>query len=77
MIFTQTHFSNKLNTLKGTVTEYSNLGPILMVDVNVGLPFQAAVTKRGFMEMCLRRGKQVWLCFSPDSVRSLGSKYVL
>ena len=64
--------SDTLNVVKGVVVDYVDLGPIVTVDVDVGLLVKATVTKRQFIEMCLHQSNDVWLSFAPESVKILG-----
>jgi ABC-type Fe3+/spermidine/putrescine transport system ATPase subunit len=64
--------SDTLNVVKGVVVDYVDLGPIVTVDVDVGLLVKATVAKRQFIEMCLHQSNDVWLSFAPESVKILG-----
>jgi molybdate transport system ATP-binding protein/molybdate/tungstate transport system ATP-binding protein len=64
--------SDKLNIAKGVVVDYADLGPIVTVDVDVGLLVKAVVAKRQYLEMHLDQSDDVWLSFAPESVKILG-----
>jgi ABC-type Fe3+/spermidine/putrescine transport system ATPase subunit len=63
--------SDNLNVAKGVVVDYADLGPVVSVDVDVGLLVNAVVAKRQFLEMLLGQS-EVWLSFAPESVKILG-----
>jgi molybdate/tungstate transport system ATP-binding protein len=62
------------NFFEGTVKEYTNLGSVIEVTVNVGLILKALIGKRAFLELNLSEGKHVHVGFNTASVRivSLG-----
>jgi ABC-type Fe3+/spermidine/putrescine transport system ATPase subunit len=64
--------SERLNVAKGVVVDYVDLGPIVTVDVDVGLLIKAVVAKRQYLEMRLDQSDEVWLSFAPESVKILG-----
>jgi ABC-type Fe3+/spermidine/putrescine transport system ATPase subunit len=64
--------SERLNVAKGVVVDYADLGPIVTVDVDVGLLVKAVVAKRQYLEMRLDQSDEVWLSFAPESVKILG-----
>jgi ABC-type Fe3+/spermidine/putrescine transport system ATPase subunit len=64
--------SGRLNVAKGVVVDYADLGPIVTVDVDVGLLVKAVVAKRQYLEMRLDQLDEVWLSFAPESVKVLG-----
>jgi molybdate/tungstate transport system ATP-binding protein len=64
--------SDRLNVAKGVIVDYVDLGPIVTVDVDVGLLIKAAVAKRQYLEMCLDQSDEVWLSFAPEAVKILG-----
>ena len=57
------------NFFEGTVKEYTNLGPVVEVTVNVGLVLKALIDKRSFLELNLSEGKRVHAGFKVASVR--------
>jgi ABC-type Fe3+/spermidine/putrescine transport system ATPase subunit len=57
------------NFFEGPVREYTNLGPIVEVTVNVGLILKAIIGKRSFLELNLFEGKRVHVGFKTASVR--------
>jgi molybdate/tungstate transport system ATP-binding protein len=63
--------SDNLNVAKGAVVDYADLGPIVSVDVDVGLLVKAVVAKRQFLETLLDQS-EVWLSFAPELVKILG-----
>jgi molybdate/tungstate transport system ATP-binding protein len=64
--------SDKLNVAKGVVVDYADLGPLVTVDVDVGLLVKAVVAKRQYLEMHLDQSDDVWLSFAPELVKILG-----
>jgi ABC-type Fe3+/spermidine/putrescine transport system ATPase subunit len=64
--------SDKLNVAKGVVVDYTDLGPIVTVDVDVGLLIKAVVVKRQYLDMHLDQSDDVWLSFAPELVKILG-----
>jgi molybdate/tungstate transport system ATP-binding protein len=64
--------SDRLNVAKGVVVDYADLGPIITVDVDVGLLVKATVAKRQYLAMRLGQSGEVWVSFAPDSVKILG-----
>lgn len=63
--------SDKLNVAKGVIVDYADLGPIVSVEVDVGLLVKAVVAKRQYLEMHLDQS-EVWLSFAPELVKILG-----
>ena len=61
--------SGRWNSLEGKVQEYTNLGSVVEVDVDVGLLLRISIDKRTFLELNLIEGKSVWVAFKPESVR--------
>ena len=59
------------NVLKGVITDYSDLGPVVTVSVDVGVVLNVDVSKNQFMELGLADDDVVWLHFSPGSVKVL------
>jgi molybdate/tungstate transport system ATP-binding protein len=62
------------NFFEGTVKEYTNLGPVVEVTVNVGLVLKALIDKRSFLELNLSEGKCVHVGFKAASVRIVSIK---
>ncbi|PVX24710.1 MAG: ABC transporter [Candidatus Bathyarchaeum sp.] len=73
------HFSqirdNAINVLKGTIIEFVDQGPNVSLLVDAGLPFQALMTKRFFVEKNLEIGQNVWLTFESESVKVIQHKW--
>jgi molybdate/tungstate transport system ATP-binding protein len=59
------------NIVKGIIEDYTDLGPVIVVTVNVGPLMKAVITKRSFLEMQLDRNKEVWLAFDAKSLKFL------
>jgi molybdate/tungstate transport system ATP-binding protein len=57
------------NFFEGTVKEYTNLGPVVEVTVDVGLVLKALIGKRSFLELNLSEGKRVHVGFNAASVK--------
>jgi ABC-type Fe3+/spermidine/putrescine transport system ATPase subunit len=64
--------SDKLNVARGAVVDYTDLGPIVTVDVDIGLLVRAVVVKRQYLDMRLDQSDEVWLSFAPELVKILG-----
>jgi len=63
--------SGYYNVAKGKIVDYADLGPMVVVDVDIGLPVKVIVSKRQYLEMQLGRSDDVWLSFAPESVKIL------
>ena len=61
--------SDILNVASGLIVDYVDLGPIIALDVDAGLPVRTIVTKRQFLEMQLGQAEQVWVSFAPEAVK--------
>jgi hypothetical protein len=48
-----------------------DIGPVVLVTVNVGVLLKAVVAKRVFLEMQLDRNGEVWLVFDIESLKFL------
>jgi molybdate/tungstate transport system ATP-binding protein len=59
------------NVFKGTIIEYADMGPFVMLTADAGLVLKAIVTKSSFMENALETGQEVWLRFKDDAVKIL------
>ena len=51
------------NVLRASILDYTDLGPIVMMDTNAGLPMKVVLAKSSFIEKGLETGKEVWLKF--------------
>jgi molybdate/tungstate transport system ATP-binding protein len=63
--------SADLNVLRGEITDYTDLGPILTLKVDAGILIKATMTKRAFFEARLDRGQDVAVAFKSSSVKIL------
>ena len=61
--------SDEWNSLQGKVREYTNLGPVVEVAIDVGLMLKTFIDKRSFLELNLIGGKSVHVTFKADSVK--------
>lgn len=59
------------NSFKGRIEDYTDIGPVVLVTVNVGLLLKAVVAKRSFLEMQLDRDEEVWLVLDAKSLKFL------
>jgi len=59
------------NTFRGLIEDYTDIGPVILVTVDVGLLLKALVAKRSFLEMKLDRNEEVWLVFDAKSLKFL------
>ena len=57
------------NVLRASILDYTDLGPIVMMDTNAGLPMKVVLAKSSFIEKGLETGKEVWLKFKVTSVK--------
>jgi molybdate/tungstate transport system ATP-binding protein len=57
------------NVFRASILDYTDLGPIVMMDVNAGLPMKVVVAKSSFVEKGLETGKEVWLRFKGTAVK--------
>jgi len=64
-------FSSHMNVLSGSVADYVDMGPIVIVSVDSPIKVKAAVNKGSFLELNPDRGTQVWLSFKPENVKIL------
>jgi len=64
-------FSSYMNVLSGSVTDYTDMGPIVTVSVDSPIRVKAAVNKGSFLELNPDRGTKVWLSFKPENVKIL------
>lgn len=60
--------SSARNCFKGTVIGIYQEGPIVRVEVDIGIPLISIVTKRSKEEMNLVQGKEVYLTFKASAV---------
>ncbi len=66
--------SSARNSFRGRVVEVEDMGALISLSVDVGIPFRALVTKRSFTDMGLRVGSEVYLTFKASSVRLIRAK---
>jgi len=61
--------SSMRNVLKGKISDYIDMGSLvnLIIEVNM-VPFVVLITKRSFVEMGLRRGKEIYIAFKASAV---------
>ena len=59
------------NVLRANILDYTDLGPIVMMDTNAGLPIKVALAKSSFIEKELEAGKEVWLKFKYSSIKTI------
>jgi molybdate transport system ATP-binding protein/molybdate/tungstate transport system ATP-binding protein len=60
--------SSARNSFRGKIQDISDTGVIVRITVDVGIPFVAAITRRSFDDMGLRRGEEVFLTFKSVDV---------
>jgi len=72
-VTTEAPVSEETNSFEGKVRDYTNLGPIVEVVVDIGLKFKAFIDKRSFIELNLIEGKNVHIAFRTDSVKIVGA----
>jgi molybdate/tungstate transport system ATP-binding protein len=59
------------NVLKASIIEYADLGSMVMVKADAGLLLNVAISKNSFIEKELETGKQVWLSFKDNTVKTM------
>jgi ABC-type Fe3+/spermidine/putrescine transport system ATPase subunit len=59
------------NVLKASIIEYADLGSMVMIKADAGLLLNVAISKNSFIEKELETGKQVWLNFKDNTVRTI------
>jgi len=64
--------SSARNCLKGRVTEIMDMGTIMRVMVDCGIPFAVNITRESCMEMGISIGKEVYLIFKAQNVNLFG-----
>ena len=60
-----------VNVLKAVITEYSDLGSMVMIKADAGVVLNAAMSKNSFLEKGLETGKEVWLNFGDNVVKTI------
>ena len=60
-----------VNSLKADIIEYSDLGSLVMIKADAGLLLNAVMSKNSFIEKGLETGKQVWLNFKDNTVKTI------
>ncbi len=61
--------SSARNIFKGRIVEILDLGSVVRLKVDVGMPFTVQITKRSFNEMGLTLNTKVFLAFKASSVQ--------
>ena len=56
------------NSFQGEIAEVKNMGTIVRVVVDAGVPFVVALTKRSYEDMGLLCGVRVWIVFKASAV---------
>ena len=59
------------NVLKASIIEYADLGSMVMIKADAGLLLNVAISKNSFIEKELETGKQVWLSFKDNTVKTI------
>ena len=59
------------NVLKGIITDWTDLGPIISVSIDAAFKVKANVSKGSFVELGLDKNAEVWLSFRAESVKLL------
>ena len=60
--------SSARNSFRGRIRDISDIGMIVRIHVDAGMPFVAAVTRRSSMDMGLKEGMEVFLTFKATDV---------
>ena len=60
---------SNLNVLKGRISDWEDLGPIVSVTIEAAFRIKVSVSKGYFVELNLERNAEVWVSFRPESVR--------
>lgn len=56
------------NSFVGAVTSITNTGSMVVIEVDVGIPFMTILTKRGFYDIEIAEGDMVYLTFKAAAV---------
>jgi molybdate/tungstate transport system ATP-binding protein len=70
-LFVRSPATSSTNVLRGIITDWEDLGPIVSVSIDAAFKVKATVSKGSFLELSLDRGTEVWLSFRPESVKIL------
>jgi molybdate/tungstate transport system ATP-binding protein len=57
------------NVLKASIVDCSDLGPLVMIEVDAGLPLRVVMAKSYFLEKGFESGNDVWVKFKADAVK--------
>ena len=60
--------SSARNVFHGAIEDISDIGAIVRIKVDAGIPLLAAITKRSFSDLCLKQGMEVFLTFKAVDV---------
>jgi molybdate transport system ATP-binding protein len=67
------HGLSARNVIAGVIASLTRQGPVVRVDVNVGVPIAAFVTPAATDELDLRAGREVWLVIKTHSCRPVST----
>jgi ABC-type Fe3+/spermidine/putrescine transport system ATPase subunit len=59
------------NTLRGTVTDCTPLGSVVLITIDATFAIKSLILRRSFIDMHIRRGDTVWVSFHASSVKVL------
>jgi molybdate/tungstate transport system ATP-binding protein len=59
------------NVLEGSIVNYTDLGPIVMVSIKAGLPLKVVMAKNSFIDKGLENGKIVWVKFNANVIKKI------
>ena len=63
--------NDALNVLKGTITEFVDQGPTVLITVDAALTMKVIMVKSFFIEKNLETGQEIWLAFTGDAAKIL------
>ncbi len=63
--------SSARNVFKGKIAEISDLGTLVKLEVDIGIPLVVQITKRSFVQMGLNLNAEVYAAFKASSVQVL------
>jgi ABC-type Fe3+/spermidine/putrescine transport system ATPase subunit len=59
------------NTVRGRILGCDDMGSMIILDIDVGFPIKATLSKREYMTMRIDLSPEIWVSFAPGSVKIL------
>jgi molybdate transport system ATP-binding protein/molybdate/tungstate transport system ATP-binding protein len=60
--------SSARNSFKGKITDIKNNGMVIKVTIDIGIPIVSVMTRRGWDELHMNEGEEVYLAFKASAV---------